>query len=178
MAGNVNFVAATVGVLGMVGLILLLLVRKSRRKAKRKNSDADAIHVVENPNRRRVAASSPSRENSLEDLLSPEQLLYRYLHKRYWGERGKHCEDRLPGVITCKDFKQVCRVTRTSPPMLLIYSKKSVWELGLSDRVEQGYKEQFSFVMRGPESSSNEMQTIKMQYAVNDLIEFRQVHSL
>ena len=174
MAGNVNFVAATVGVFGIIGLILLL-IRKSRRKTKRKDSNTDVMHV-ENPYSRPFDADSPSLESTpVENLSSPEKILYRYLNRTYWEIGAKQYEDLLPEPITFKDFKQVCRVTRTSPHILVIYSKKSVWELGLSNRAERGYREQFSFLMRGPESPSNKVRMVKMEHVRNDLIEFRKV---
>ena len=176
MVGNVNFVAATAGVFGIVGLILLFIARKSRRTTKRKDSNQDAMHV-ENPNSRPTGADSPSLESiPVENLSSPEKILYRYLNRTYWEKGVQQCEDLLPDSITYKDFKQVCRVTHTSPHILVIYSKKSVWELGLSNRAERGYREQFAFLMRGPESPSDKVRMVKMDYVRNDMIEFRQVH--
>ena len=171
MAGNVNFVTATIGAFGIVGLILLLLLRKSRKTTKRKDSNADVVHV-ENPKSGPNIADSPSIMNV---AASPETLLYNYLYKEYWSKWDKQCEEHLPDPITFRDFKQVCRVTQTSPKILVIYSKKSVWELGLSDRTERGYREQFSLALRGPESPSNKVRMMKLEWVMNDLVKFRKV---
>ena len=170
MAGNVNFVTATIGAFGIVGLILLYLLRKSRKTAKRKDSNTDVVHV-ENPNNGPNIADSPSNVAA-----SPEALLYKYLCKNYWSKWDKQCEENLPHPITFRDFKHVCRVIQTSPKILVIYSRKSVWELGLSDLTERGYREQFSLALRGPESPSNSVRMMKLEWVMNDLVEFRKVY--
>lgn len=176
MTGNVNFVAASAGVFGIVGLLLLLLVRRSRRGNKRKNSNADACHVEDENNRpfldeNQHVDASDTRSN----ILTPALIIYRYLYKNYWKKQRRGIESTSPDTTSFRDYKQVHRITPTSPPVLVIYSKKSVWELGLSDRAEQGYKEQFSFLMRGPESSSDRERLRKIEYVLDDLVEFRKV---
>ena len=175
MTGNINFVAATVGVFGVVGFLLLFLVRRSRRATKQKDSMTDVGHV-ENQNSRPIGAEDrPFQDFDMLNKPTPEKIIYRYLYTNYWKKSQQERSMLLPDIITHKDFKQVHRITHTSPPILIVYSKKSVWELGLSDRAEQGHREQFSFLMRGPESASNAERMRKMRFVINDLMEFRKV---
>lgn len=179
MAGNVNLVAATVGVFSVFGLLLLFLVRRSRRAAKRKDSGAsDPSHVDDQNSRPFYGDVRRSLDDSTANIiLKPQIIIYRYLYRNYWNKKHRELESLLPGDLSYRDFKQVHRVTHTSPPILVIYSKKSVWELSLSERVEQGHKEQFSFFMRGPESASNKERIMKLNYVVDDLIRFRKVNT-
>ena len=180
--GNNNLIAATVGVFGIVGLLFLFLVKRSKSKAKRKHSDCSnkSDHVGQD----KTTDFHEEIEAQFEEIfgakfdnqeLTPERIIYRFLHDQYWSKRHKDKIDCIPDIISSKDFKQVSRITKSNPPILVVYSKKSVWELGLSDRAELGFKEQFSFLMRGPELFSDRERLNKIEFVLQDLIEFRQV---
>ena len=180
--GNSNLIAVTVGMFGIVGLLFLFLVKRSKSKAKRKHSDCSnqSDHVGRdktNDFHQEIEAQFEGISGGKFDdqELTPERIIYRFLHDKYWSKRHKDKVDCIPDMIFSKDFKQVSRITRSNPPILVVYSKKSVWELGLSDRAELGYKEQFSFVMRGPELFSDRERMRKIEFVLQDLIEFRQV---
>ncbi|XP_065062306.1 titin-like isoform X4 [Rhopilema esculentum] len=168
MAGNDNMIAASVGVFGIVGLLLLFLVQRSKRKRKRKTSVVVASHVEGEHAR-------PSQEEKVfpHQKLSNERIIYNYLESNYWSKADMHKRILIPDDITQKHFKNVNRITRTTPPILVIYSARSVWELGLSERAESGLKENFSFVMRGPEAPSQRKRRKKIEYVLNDMIQFR-----
>ena len=171
MAVNDNIIAASVGVFGIVGLLLLFLVQRSKKKRKRKSSVVVASHV-EGEN------AKPPQEEKLfpHQKLSNERIIYNYLESNYWSKADMHKRISIPDDITQRHFKNVNRITRTTPPILVIYSARSVWELGLSERAESGLKENFSFVMRGPEAPSQRKRRKKIEYVLDDMIQFREVY--
>lgn len=180
--GNNNLIAATVGVFGIVGLLFLFLVKRSKSKAKRKHSDCS--NTSEHVGRDKTNDFHEETGAQFEEIsganfddqeLTPERIIYRFLHDQYWSKRHKDKIDCIPEIISSKDFKQVSRITKSNPPILVVYSKKSVWELGVSERAELGFKEQFSFLMRGPELFSDRERMTKIEFVLQDLIEFRQV---
>eukprot|EP00112_Aurelia_sp_Birch-Aquarium-sp1_P006086 Seg1680.12 transcript_id=Seg1680.12/GoldUCD/mRNA.D3Y31 product="Mitochondrial import inner membrane translocase subunit Tim17-B" protein_id=Seg1680.12/GoldUCD/D3Y31 len=179
--GNNNLIAATVGVFGIVGLLFLFLVKRSKSKAKRKHSDCS--NTSEHVGRDKTNDFHEETGAQFEEIsganfddqeLTQERIIYRFLHDQYWSKRHKDKIDCIPEIISSKDFKQVSRIAKSNPPILVVYSKKSVWELGVSERAELGFKEQFSFLMRGPELFSDRERMTKIEFVLQDLIEFRQ----
>ncbi len=156
-----KIIAGITGIFGVIGLLLLYLVRRTRPR-KRKNSEC-----TEHVGTRRLAHNAEQQ--------TPEKILFKYLYDKYWSKRHKDIIISIPDSVKLGDFKQVARVRNCRPLILIIYSKRSVWELGLSDYAEQGLREKFCFVLRGPKSFSNEERAEKFYHVMQDLIEFRQV---
>eukprot|EP00794_Sanderia_malayensis_P004519 gene4519-5115_t len=149
-----RIVAGFAGVFGVISLLLLYLLNRKRPRKRR-----DSEHVE---------TSKPFEQ------LPPETILFRYLYDQYWFKKYPDIIDNIPESLTRSDFKQITRITRSDPPMLTIYSKKSVWELGLSDVADKGLREKFYFVLRGPKLSSDEDRKGRFEFVMKDLVEFRQ----
>ena len=166
-----KMLAAVTGIFGLFGLLLLFLVRRSRPRRKRKHSDEHVEHL----SRPESPDTISEDQNTIDPSLTEENILYRILYDKYWSKRLKDQIDSIPASVTCRDFKQVTRISRSNPPILIVYSKRSVWELGLCDNAEKGLKEQFCFILRGPKSSTIQEKTKKLEFVCDDLILFRQV---
>ena len=103
-----------------------------------------------------------------------QQTLYSYLHKNYW--KAKH-EFNSPKTreLTEHDLKPVLRIYDKERKIHIIYSKKTIWDLAFSEKVESGASEKFAFIFKGLKSWSVEETKGRFDNVLNDLFQFRQV---
>ncbi len=158
-----KIIAGITGLIGVIGLLWLFLNRRSRSKSRSASRNYTHVEADETMNRQTFHE------------MTPEKIIYKYLYHKYWRKQNPDMIENIPEPVTCRDFKQVSRVSCSNPPILIIYGKKSVWQLGLCNDAEKGLNERFYFVLRGPKLFSKVERAEKLDFVMLDLIEFRKV---
>jgi len=107
-------------------------------------------------------------------LLSDEAIVYDYLHKTYWSKKYKTLHPRKQ-KITETSFRPTLRHFNKQRDIHIIYSKKTLWRLAFSEKLESGLNEKFAFIFKGLKSWSVEETQGRFSDVMEDLLEFRQV---
>lgn len=107
--------------------------------------------------------------------LSDEAIVYRYLYKTYWKKCKHHPRPSKTSEIFETDFKPVLRIYDHDRNIHIIYSRKTVWKLAFSEKLESGRNEKFGFVFKGLKSWSAEETQGRFANVMQDLFELRQV---
>ena len=104
-----------------------------------------------------------------------EQILYDYLHETYWKQKYK---DKISykEKLSVDDLKPVLRISKSDRKIHIVYSKKSLWKLAFSEKLEAGANEKFGFIFKGLKSWCIEETRGRFANVMQDLLEFRQVY--
>lgn len=104
-----------------------------------------------------------------------EEIIYRYLYKTYWFTKYPEKNARKRSKITEKDFRPTLRHYNVDRDIQIIYSRKTVWRLAFSEKLELGANEKFAYVFKGLKSWSADETQGRFANVTDDLLEFRQV---
>ena len=103
-----------------------------------------------------------------------QQTLYSYLHNKYWKVKHEFSSPKAK-ELTEDDLKPVLRIYDKERKIHIIYSKKTVWDLAFSEKVESGASEKFAFIFKGLKPWSVEETKGRFDNVLDDLFQFRQV---
>lgn len=113
-----------------------------------------------------------------EDQRNLEKYFYDYLYNTYWASKHERLPQSNDRKLNVSNLKPVLRVTKTERKIHCVYSKKTLWNLAFSERLEDGNNEKFGFIFKGLKSWCVEETQGRFANVMQDLLEFRQVNSL
>ena len=165
---------------GAVGLLLLiLLVRSWKRRLKHPKNNKPKLsdHVEISSPLTHLSEDEETLNRPINDI-SEEEKLFLYLYRNYWFRKHKALLSQVDSKkLTWRQYKPVARISESqkSSSIFIVYSKRSVWELGLRNDIENGLVERFCFIFKGPKAKTEGEKNDRMFSIIDDLLKFRQV---